>query len=81
MNVTQTIQKWGNSTAIRLPKKVIDAAKLHVNQSVDITVTNGTVILKPSKNVTVDTLLAGVTPPMVGGELDWQQDVGNEINA
>jgi antitoxin component of MazEF toxin-antitoxin module len=81
MNVTQDLQKWGNSTGIRLPKKVIAAAKLHPNQTMIISIVDGSIVLTPLKvnhDLTLESMLNGVTPEMVNGEIDWGEDVGSE---
>lgn len=82
MNVTQDLQKWGNSTGIRIPKKVMNAAKLKVNQTMAISLQNDSIVLTPLKDqeeITLDSMLKGVTPEMIGGEFDWGQDVGAEL--
>lgn len=82
MNITQDLQKWGNSTGIRIPKKVMDAAKLLPNQSMAISLHNNTIVLTPlreNESITLDSMLNGVTPEMVSGEYDWGQDKGAEV--
>lgn len=81
MNVTLNLQKWGNSSGVRLPKKVIDAARLDPNQSMSVSLQGDSIILTPvrKEEYTLETMLKGVTPEMVGGELDWGPDVGSEI--
>ncbi len=81
MNVTQDLQKWGNSTGIRLPKKVMDAAKLKPNQTMIISLEKGSIVLTPAKNdgLTLDSMLKNVTPEKVRGEAGWGEDVGAEV--
>ena len=82
MIITQKVQKWGNGTAIRLPKKVLDEANLGINQVLEITLSGKSILLTPiktKKSLTLDSILDGVTPDMVGGELDWGPAVGKEI--
>ena len=82
MNLTQNLQKWGNSTGIRIPKKVITKAKLKANQTMAISLKGDTIILTPVKDeheITLETMLAGVTPEQVGGEYVWGDDIGAEI--
>jgi antitoxin MazE len=81
MNITQSLQKWGNSTGIRIPKKVVDAAKLRINQELIITLQDDSIVLTPIKdknNMTLESLLTDVEPDKIGGELDWGEDVGAE---
>ncbi len=82
MNITQDLQKWGNSTGIRIPKKVMNAAKLKQNQTMSISLQNDSIVLTPlkqQKEITLDSMLKGVTPELVGGEFGWGQDVGAEV--
>lgn len=84
MNITQKTQDWGNSTGIRLPKKVLQQAKWKTGQKVSINVKNSSIILTPQKSSdeelpTLDELLDGVTPENIHGEIDWGPDVGSEI--
>ncbi len=84
MIYTQTLQKWGNGEGIRLPKKVREATGLKPGVKVNVTVKNGAVVLTPVDNskiprrMTLDELLKGMTPEIVGGEYDWGPDVGVE---
>lgn len=84
MKITQQTQSWGNSTGIRLPKKVLQAAKWKVGQEVIIDVKGRSVILSPSltpkkKLPTLEELLKGVSPEKVGAEVNWGQDRGKEV--
>ncbi len=80
MTIIQTLQSWGNSAGIRLPKQVLLAAHLQLNQRLEITVKGGSVILSPLKEdvPSLGDMLAGVTPELVAGELDWGLDLGAE---
>lgn len=82
MNITQSLQKWGNGTGVRIPKKVVVAARLKLYQQLNINLKNGSIILTPVKTkpkVTLEDLLAGVTAENVHKEVDWGQPVGKEI--
>lgn len=82
MNVTLKLQKWGNSSGVRLPKSVLEAARLKPKQEFTVSLQDGSLLLtpiKPHQNFTLDTMLQGVTPELVGGELDWGPDVGLEV--
>jgi antitoxin MazE len=80
MTITQSLQKWGNGTGVRLPKKVVEAAQLKINQPLEVTIKDKSVILTPidDSSVTIDSLLQGVTPDKINGELDWGEDTGAE---
>ena len=74
------IKKWGNSAAVRIPAKVFDAAKLALDQTVDVIVENGCVVLKPviSHHYDLDALLNGITPENQQAEIDSGSPVGHE---
>lgn len=81
MTTTQTIKKWGNTAAVRLPKKIVEAAHVSLDQELEVTVQGKSIVLTPikKKNIkTLEQLLRGVTPDAVRGELDWGSEVGNE---
>ena len=44
-----TIQKWGNSQAVRLPKWALEKAALQENDKVEIKVQDGNILITPSK--------------------------------
>jgi antitoxin component of MazEF toxin-antitoxin module len=83
MQVTQHIQKWGNGTGIRLPKKLLDEAKLRPGQTVAINLSGSSIVLTPVNDDTdrlpnLAELLRGVTPGKVGGEYNWGADQSHE---
>ncbi|MBK8750890.1 MAG: AbrB/MazE/SpoVT family DNA-binding domain-containing protein [Candidatus Competibacteraceae bacterium] len=75
----QVIKKWGNSLAVRIPAVVMEAAKLTVDQTVNVRAQNGHVIIEPAgPEFTLDALLAGITPENQHGEVDIGAPVGRE---
>ncbi len=79
---TQSLQKWGNSSGVRLPKKLIKAAKFKDDQLLIVSLKGQSIVLTPVRSAddfTLKTMLRGVTPKNVHGELDWGHDVGAEI--
>ncbi len=80
MNITLSLQKWGNGTGVRIPKKVVQTAKLHINQPLSVVLQDGSIVLTPVKDseLTLESMLRGVTPDQVDGEFDWGEDIGAE---
>jgi antitoxin MazE len=79
-----TIARWGNSTALRLPKAIVDELRLKPGQQVEVTVEGGEARLKPVRrpHVTLEELMAEAD--RIGWEnapetIDWGPDVGSEI--
>lgn len=82
-----TIQKWGNSNALRIPKKILDSLDLKENDSVELTQTaDGFTVTKCKPELTVRQLMEdfyGVPmdqiPEVNQSELSWGKPMGEEI--
>ena len=75
-----TVQKWGNSLAVRIPRSVAKDSHLHQGSVVDIALIGGKIVVKPRRQLpyTLAQLLKGVTPRNRHVELDWGGRVGQE---
>lgn len=64
------IKQWGNSLGVRLPAAVAREAKLHVDQSVRVSVEGDHVIITPvhDERLTLEQRLATYDPERHGGE-------------
>lgn len=78
-----TIARWGNSTALRLPKAVVEELQLKPGQQVEIVVEGAEARLKPvaRPRLTLEELMAEADrigwenqPPLI----DWGPDIGAE---
>lgn len=79
MNITQTLEKWGNSQGVRLPKKVVEAARLRENSRLAVSLRGRSIVLTPvNDDDSLEAMLVGVTPQAVGGEFNLGIDVGAE---
>ncbi len=59
------IQMWGNSHAVRLPKAIVEQARLTVGTPVEIATDNDTVTIRPSRRrrrIPISELVRGMTP-------------------
>ncbi|MBN2150601.1 MAG: AbrB/MazE/SpoVT family DNA-binding domain-containing protein [Candidatus Lokiarchaeota archaeon] len=74
------IKKWGNSFALRIPRSIVDDARLENESEVDVSVANGKIVLDPVPKavMTLESLLAGVTDENKHREVETGQPVGNE---
>jgi antitoxin MazE len=78
--VTTTIQRWGNSLAIRIPKAYALEAGLEENTEVEIGVRGGTLHVRPArKDWSLDELVAGITSSNTHGEIRWGTRTGREV--
>ena len=76
-----TIQKWGNSLAVRIPKAVAQDIHLETGSSVNLTVREGRLLLEPQvKRVyRLGELLKHVSERNVHTEVDTGGPMGNEV--
>ncbi len=76
-----TIQKWGNSLGVRIPKGLAQDAKVEEGTSVDLAVEDGRLVIAPIKtNVyDLDELLSEITPENRHGEIDAGDAIGGEV--
>lgn len=74
------IKKWGNSLATRIPKAVVEAVDLHLDQEVDIEAMNGKIIITPiqkKKEYKLEALLSQCEP----GSMERVQEDNEWLNA
>lgn len=82
-----SLKKWGNSTAIRLPKALLEEVDIHDNNaSFEAEVKNGSIILKEKKKVeSLEELFSGFDTESYfkdkedNLEYDWDEPQGKEI--
>jgi antitoxin MazE len=76
-----TIQKWGNSLAVRLPAGLARQLELEVGTEVEISAENETLVLRPRRRCKyqLEVLLRSCRPQTLHGEVDFDQDVGGEV--
>ena len=73
------IKKWGNSLGVRIPKTIIDKAKLDENSEVEIEHKNGNIIIMPiRKKYSLDQLLKKVTNSNLHSEEGFEPE-GSEV--
>ncbi|MDQ3633505.1 MAG: AbrB/MazE/SpoVT family DNA-binding domain-containing protein [Acidobacteriota bacterium] len=74
------IQKWGNSLALRIPKSFAVETDISSGSTVDITIENGQINLKPmKKEETLEELLEGITEENLHTEIDFGKAEGKEL--
>lgn len=68
-----SIQKWGNSLALRIPKGVAQEARLARGTEVEVTVAEGALVVRPARKapLTLASLLRRVSPENLHAEQDW----------
>ena len=79
--MTTTIQKWGNSQGVRIPKILLDTVKWSDNEKIMIIVDNGKLIIEKAENKrkNIKELFADYKGDYNPTEIDWGDPEGKEI--
>ena len=75
-----TAQKWGNSLAIRVPKRIAEEAGLREKDRVEIEVQEGTLVVRPHHRrvYKLEDLVKRMNPRNVHKAIDFGEPVGRE---
>jgi antitoxin component of MazEF toxin-antitoxin module len=60
-----TVKKWGNSAAVRIPMSILQAARVDLNQAVDVREEAGRIVIEPVRkrpHYTLEELVAQCDP-------------------
>ncbi len=75
------VKEWGNSQGIRLPKDVLKVAGIEIDEILEVTVTEGMIVLE--KKIRHKTLKERAEEfdgkLMLDGEYDWGEPLGREV--
>ncbi|OGI77464.1 hypothetical protein A3C57_03030 [Candidatus Nomurabacteria bacterium RIFCSPHIGHO2_02_FULL_33_12] len=82
--MTTTIQKWGNSLGVRIPKNIVENSGFKAGGRISIFEKNGVIVLekvleKKSKLLDLKKVMKNCKPETYHKEVDWGQPVGKEI--
>ncbi|MEG1912562.1 MAG: AbrB/MazE/SpoVT family DNA-binding domain-containing protein [Cloacibacillus sp.] len=77
-----TIQKWGNSQGIRIPKHLLESAGIAADETVEISVEEEKIVITKITTVKrrkIEQIFAGYEGGYESCEIDWGAPVGKEI--
>lgn len=78
--MTTTIQKWGNSHGVRLPRALLDSVNWSVNEKISLEAQDGKLILaRVQEKKSIEELFEGFEGEYKAEELDWGAPVGEEV--
>ena len=79
--MTTTIQKWGNSQGIRIPKTILDTVKWTENEKIILVVENEKIIMEKAKKKgkNIKELFADYEGEYEPIEIEWGEAKGEEI--
>jgi len=74
------VKKWGNSAAVRIPSGIMKAARLRLDEAVEVRAQGGHIVIKPIRpgKVELIRLLAGITTENLHSGVDFGNPVGRE---
>ena len=75
-----TVKKWGNSASVRILSAVMKAARLSLDETVDVREEGGRIVIEPihPRDYDLAQLLAGITPENLHAEVDFGAPTGKE---
>ena len=75
-----TVKKWGNSAAVRIPARVMEAAHLHLDEAVEIHEEGGLIVIEPVRKAVYELadLLRGINAENLHSEVDFGPPQGKE---
>ncbi len=75
------VRKWGNSASVRIPAAVMEAARLHLDQPVDVREEAGRIVIELIREAAYDlaTLVAGITEENRHDAVETGLPVGREV--
>jgi antitoxin MazE len=74
------VKKWGNSASVRIPAAVMQAARLELDETVDVREESGRIVIEPTrrKEYELAELLRGITRENLHKEANFGGPVGKE---
>jgi antitoxin MazE len=80
LSMKTTIQKWGDSLAVRIPRPFAEEIHLEENTQVDLTIRSGELVIAPTEPaITLDSLVSQITDENCHDEVGTGPRVGNEV--
>jgi antitoxin MazE len=75
-----TLQKWGNSVALRLPRSILEPAHLKAGQKVEVSAEADRVVIQAAQSeYTLESLLEKITKKNLHDPADTGMPVGKEL--
>ena len=79
MSTSTQIARWGNSLGLRLPKAVAHEAHIEEGDTVELSIEDGSIVIRPARpTYSLGELFKKITPRNRHGETDWGPPAGGE---
>lgn len=79
IDMKATIQKWGNSLGVRIPKAMADDLKLQNGSEVELLEDSDKIIIQPRRKPNLNDLLSAIDEDNLHGEVSSGDPAGKEI--
>lgn len=78
--MTTTVQKWGNSLALRIPSSLAKDVHLHQGSVVEVAVVEGKMVVKPKgkQRYSLSQMLKRIKKGNLHTEHNWGKGLGRE---
>ena len=75
------VKKWGNSASVRIPAPVMAAARLSLDQPVEVREEEGRIVIEPVREASYDltALVEGITDENRHDAIDFGPAKGREV--
>lgn len=75
-----SINKWGNSQGIRIPKSILEELKWKENEKLNMEIINGKIVIEKIKSrKNINEIFQGYDEEYEPINMDWGKPVGDEI--
>jgi antitoxin MazE len=79
MRISTQVTRWGNSLGLRLPKTLATEAQIGEGDTVEISLQDGAILIRPTQTTySLQELVSKITPRNRHGETDWGKAKGGE---
>ncbi|MEY3783885.1 MAG: hypothetical protein RLZZ230_207 [Candidatus Parcubacteria bacterium] len=75
-----SIQKWGNSLAVRLPKNITEQKSIKEGSGVNVMIKDNQIVIElVQEEVSLKSMLSNISAANLHGESKWSSAQGNEV--
>ena len=75
------VKKWGNSGSVRIPKNILRAVRMEIDDVVELHEDSGRIVIQPAQRTEFELaeLLKGITRQNLHQEIDFGGPLGKEV--
>lgn len=75
------VKKWGNSASVRIPKNILQAVQMEIDDVVELREDSGRIVIEPAQRTEFELaeLLKGISRQNLHKEIDFGGPLGKEV--